>query len=275
MSHKKTPSLLLEAALWLVALLFLVPILYLFAMSFKRPAIFYNPIKLPDSFYIGYYQTAFLKMDIGQGFANSFLVTTGGLMVTIVSASLAGYIIARMKGKLFQICFFIILSGLIIPTVSSLIPLFKLAIAMNLINTRLLLVLIYSAGLMPIATFLYSAFTKSIPRELEESAAIDGCGRLSTFWRIIFPLLLPATGTFVITNVFGLWNDFITPQIFLNSPGKMTLMPQIVQFTFNLQSVNLGPVFALGCLAVLPLIVLFIFAQKHMLKGLVIGSMKG
>jgi len=129
--------------------------------------------------------------------------------------------------------------------------------------------------MIPMATFLYSAFTKSIPRELEESAAIDGCGRFRMFWVIIFPLLLPATGTFVITNVFGLWNDFITPQIFLNSPEKMTLMPQIVQFMFNLQSINLGPVFALGTLAVLPLIVLFMFTQKYMLKGLVIGSIKG
>ena len=146
---------------------------------------------------------------------------------------------------------------------------------MHLINTRTLLVILYTAAQIPFATFLYAAFTKGIPRELEESAYMDGYGRFRTFWRIIFPLLLPATGTFVITNVFGIWNDFITPLIFLNDPDKLTLMPQIVQFMFNNTSIAFGPVFAVSVLAVLPLIVLFLFTQKYMLRGLVVGSVKG
>lgn len=275
MGQHRKPSLLSETLLIVVALLFLLPIFYLVEMSFKKPAIFYEPFRLPDSFYLGYYKSAFTDVAFFRGFGNTLLVTLGGLALTVVVASMAGYVLARMHQRLFRVAFLVILSGLIVPTVGSLIPLFKLAISLHLINTRILLVFVYTAGFIPIATFLYSAFTKSIPRELEESAAIDGCGKQRLFWTIIFPLLLPATGTFIITNVYGVWNDFVTPLIFLNNPAKMTLMPQIVQFMSNKQSTNLGPVFAISVLAVLPLVVLFLFTQKFMLKGLVVGSVKG
>jgi len=275
MGRNRKPSFLSEALLFLVALLFLLPVFYLVEMSFKRPAIFYKPFRLPDGLYLDYYRSAFVDVAFFRGLWNTLLVTMGGLALTVVVASMAGYILARRNDRFFRFAFLLILSGLIVPTIGSLIPLFKMAIALHLINTRFLLVMLYTAGFIPIATFLYSAFTKSIPRELEESAAIDGCGRQRLFWTIIFPLLLPATGTFIITNIYGVWNDFVTPLIFLNNPAKMTLMPQIVQFMSNKQSTNLGPVFAVSVLAVLPLIVLFLFTQKYMLKGLVVGSVKG
>jgi len=272
--ERKRASLPTEIVLIIVGLLFLFPILYLLQMSFKHPGIFYKPLALPDRLYLGYYNQA-LSGSFFRSLANSVIVTSGGLGLTILIASMAGYTLARRNDRLFRIVFMLFMTGMVIPTVGSLIPLFKLVNVFHLGDTRTALVFLYTASHIPFATFLYSAFTKSIPRELEESAGIDGCGPFRMYWKLMFPLLLPATGTFILTNVFGIWNDFVTPLIFLNSPEKMTLMPMIVQFMFNKQSTNFGPVFALCVLAMIPLLVLFIFTQKYMLKGLVIGSVKG
>lgn len=274
MNGSKRASLALEIALILAALLFLLPVLYLVVMTFKEPRLFYKPLALTDRLYLDYYKLALGKSFFRSMF-NSLLVTVGGLALTILVASMAGFVLARRREKLFLFFFYLFMSGMVIPTVGSLIPLFKLASFLHLINTRTLLILLYTAGFIPFASFLYSAFTKSIPRELEEAGSIDGCGPLRMFWVIIFPLLLPATGTFILTNVYGIWNDFLTPLIFLNSPDKMTLMPTIVQFMFNKQSTNYGPVFAISVLAMLPLLLLFVLTQKRMLRGLVMGSVKG
>lgn len=271
---RKQATLTTEILLLIASFLFLFPVLYLLMMSFKHPGIFYKPLKFPDRLYLDYYRQT-LNVELLRSLNNTVLVTIGGLGLTILVASMAGYMLSRRKERLFRWTFFLIVTGLIIPSIGALIPLFKLMVHLQLINTRTALVLLYTASHIPFATFLYSAFTKSVPRELEEAAHIDGCGMFRMYWSIIFPLLLPATGTFILTNVYGLWNDFLTPLIFLNSPEKMTLMPMIVRYMFNEQSINMGPVFAISVLAATPLVVLFVFTQKYMLKGLVVGSVKG
>ncbi|SFT14360.1 carbohydrate ABC transporter permease [Paenibacillus sp. BC26] len=275
MGLNKRPSIVLEVLLFIAALCFLFPVFFLVEMSFKEPRYFFKPYELPHSLYLDYYKSAFTDMAFFRGLSNTLLVTAGALGLTILVASMAGYVLSRRPEKLFRFAYLFFLSGMVIPAMGSLIPLFTMAVDIHLMNTRTLLVLIYTAGFIPFASFLYAAFTKSIPKELEESASLDGCGPFRLYWRIIFPLLLPATGTFIVTNVYGVWNDFLTPLIFLNQPEKMTLMPQIVQFMFNKQSVNYGPVFAVSVLAVLPLVVLFAFTQKYMLRGLTAGAVKG
>ncbi|MCD9026411.1 carbohydrate ABC transporter permease [Cohnella silvisoli] len=268
-------GLLTELAMIVVALLFLYPVFYLFAASFKKPEDFYNPLKLPDSFYWGHYAKAFDKVDVWAGFLNTAFISCGALALTIGLTSMAGYAIGRRPQKTFQFILYFLLSGMVIPIQTNMIPLFQLGVDVHLIDTRTFLVLLYTAGTIPFATFLYAGFTKTIPRELEEAADIDGCGRFRTFWSIIFPLLLPATGTVIIINILSYWNDLFTPLLYLKDPDKMTLMPQILQFKANNQSVDYGPIFALSAMATLPLIVLFVFTQKYMIKGMVVGSMKG
>lgn len=275
MQTKSWRTLPLEVALILVSLLFLYPIYYLVLGSFKEPNDFYNAFSFPNTLYLGSYEKVFDKINFFNGLWNSTVVTLSSLILTIVISSMAGYILARMNQRFFKFAFIFILSGMIIPSIGNLIPLFKLGISLHLMNTKTYLVILYTASQIPFAAFLYSAFTKSIPRELEESASMDGYGRFRTFWRIIFPLLLPATGTFVITNVYGIWNDFLIPLIFLNQEKNMTLMPLVFQFMANSQSIDYGPVFAASTMTVLPVIILFLFTQKYMLQGLVVGSVKG
>jgi raffinose/stachyose/melibiose transport system permease protein len=273
--RKNLSSLTLEIMLIIAAFLFLYPIFYLILTSFKSPAQINQPLAMPDSLYWGHYEKAIEKVNVLLGLFNTSVISVGSIGLMVIISSMAGYVIARIPRRFFQFLFFFFISGMVIPLQTGMIPIFKMGVALHLIDTRTFMILLYAAGALPMAIFMYSGFTKSIPREIEESAAMDGYGKFRAFWLIIFPLMLPATGTLIMLNIYGIWNDLFGPLLYLKDPSKMTLMSQIVQFKANHQSIDYGPIFALCVMATLPLIVVFIFTQKYMMKGLVAGAIKG
>ncbi|QNK56143.1 carbohydrate ABC transporter permease [Paenibacillus sp. PAMC21692] len=273
--RRNPTDIAIEVGLFLFACLLLYPIYFLYVGSFKSPAIFYDPFAFPKELYWGSFAIVFEKVKLLDGFFNTLVIMSFSLVSIVVICSMAGYAIARVKNRWFQAIYYLFLSGMIVPLQTTMVTIFKMGVSIQLIDTRTFMVLLYAAGAIPIATFIYVGFMKSIPKEIEESAFIDGCGPLQSFARIVLPLLLPATGTILITNVTAIYNDFMGPLLYLKSESKMTLMPQIVQFYANKHSMDYGPVFALSALAVLPLILLFIFTQKYMIKGLIVGSLKG
>ncbi len=272
--REKIVDRLLEVGMVILALLVLYPCYYMFEASVKLPKEFYEPLKFPSRIYWGNFHNVFDKVQVGRALWNTLLICGGTLALLIIVASMAGYTISRNRHKLFQILFVLFLAGMIIPFQTSMIPIYKLAQSLHLMNTRTLLVLLYTAGTIPFATMIYVGFTKGIPRELEEAASIDGYGPLRMYWLIIFPLLLPATGTLIVTTVFGFWNDFIGPLLYLTDKDKMTLITQIFVFKSE-RSSDWGGIFALCSLATLPLILLFVVTQKYMIKGLTAGAIKG
>lgn len=273
--RKDGASLALEMVLLLVALIFLLPIFYLMLTSVKSPDLLYQPLAMPDSLYWGHYEKALDKVNVLLGLFNTLIISAGAIGLMIVVSSMAGYVIARIRGKFFQFLFYFFISGMVIPLQTGMIPIFKMGVALHLIDTRTFMILLYTAGAISMATFVYAGFMKSVPKEIEESAAIDGYGKFRTFWLILFPLMMPATGTLIMLNIYGIWNDLFGPLLYLKNPAKMTLMAQVVQFKANTQSIDYGPIFALCVMATLPLIILFFFTQKYMMKGLVIGAVKG
>jgi len=273
--RRNPTDIAIEVGLFLFACVLLYPIYFLYVGSFKSPAIFYDPFAFPKELYWGSFAIVFEKVKLLDGFFNTIVIMSFSLVSIVVICSMAGYAIARVKNRWFQAIYYLFLSGMIVPLQTTMVTIFKMGVSIHLIDTRTFMVLLYAAGAIPIATFIYVGFMKSIPKEIEESAFIDGCGPMQSFARIVLPLLLPATGTILITNVTAIYNDFMGPLLYLKSESKMTLMPQIVQFYANKQSMDYGPVFALSALAVLPLILLFIFTQKYMIKGLIVGSLKG
>jgi raffinose/stachyose/melibiose transport system permease protein len=264
----------LEAVLLVIALIYIYPLYYMLESSVKPAKDFYVPLKLPSRLIWDNYQKVFEKTNFVESFMNTIYVCAGTIILLIIVSSMAGYMIARRKEKLFQIFFYIFLSGMIIPLQTSMVPIYKLAMGLHIINTRFLLVLLYTAATIPFATMLYTGFTKNIPRELEEAASIDGCGRTRLYWTIIFPLLMPATGTLIVTSVFSFWNDFTGPLLYLQDPHKMTLITQIFRFKSERAS-DWGPIFSLCFLSTLPLVVIFLFTQKYLLQGLTAGALKG
>ncbi|OUS77180.1 hypothetical protein B1748_08505 [Paenibacillus sp. MY03] len=275
-AKRKNPTgITLEIILIIAAFLFLYPIFYLILTSFRSPAQINQPLAMPDSLYWGHYEKAIEKVNVLLGLFNTSVISVGSIGLLVIISSMAGYVIARIPRRFFQFLFFFFISGMVIPLQTGMIPIFKMGVALHLIDTRTFMILLYAAGALPMAIFMYSGFTKSIPREIEESAAMDGYGKFRAFWLIIFPLMLPATGTLIMLNIYGIWNDLFGPLLYLKDPSKMTLMSQIVQFKANHQSIDYGPIFALCVMATLPLIVVFIFTQKYMMKGLVAGAIKG
>jgi raffinose/stachyose/melibiose transport system permease protein len=163
--------------------------------------------------------------------------------------------------------------GLLLPFQLALLPLYQLIRDLRLLGTLWSLVLFYSGLQVPFATFLYMGFLRVIPREYEEAALIDGAGLLSVFWRVVFPLLRPVTGTVVILNAIFIWNDFLTPFLYLSGSDQQTIPVAVFGFIGQYVS-QWNLVFAGLVIAMLPILAIYFFMQRHIIKGFA-GGLKG
>lgn len=265
--------LVIEILLAAIALILLYPFYSLVATTLEHRQQIYNVFPVPSWFW-GNYRAVFTEINFPLSFFNSLIICVGTEIIVVILGSTAGSVIGRSTRGPLQWLYFFFLTGLIIPLQTTMVPLFRLSIDLHLANTRIFLILNYAAGTIPFALLLYTGFMKSIPRELDEAAIIDGCSPFRLFWSILFPLLMPATGTIIVTTVYWYWNDFLGPLLFLQSPTKLTLITQIFSFETE-HAASYGPIFALCTLATVPLIVFFLFTQKYLIRGLVQGALKG
>ncbi len=271
---------LFTLVMFMGALVFIFPFLMLFLTSFKVEKDIFNPFVIPDFTYLVNYKLVFTSPTFFLSLMNTVLICVFTMFFAILFSSMAGYMITRAKERIFKITYFIFVLTLIIPGQSNMVMLYKLGAWMHLINTVPYLVLLYLSGNVAYSSMIYSAFTKTIPKALEEAAFIDGCGRFTTFFRIVFPLLSPATGTVIVTEIFWYWNDFQNPLLYLNGTTT-TIMMEIYRFraivaaAMATASTQWGPVSAICFVATMPIVIFFILTQKHLIKGLTIGAMKG
>lgn len=263
-----------EPVFIIASVVFLYPVINLVIASFKTPDKIFDVLSFPSSLYFGNYVAVAGDAKFFLSLMNTLLITSISLGAIVIVTAMSGYAIGRSGRGFFIIVFYVFLSGMLIPLQATIVPIFKIGMLLDLLNTRTFMVILYAAAAVPFATMIYAGFIKSIPKELEEAAMIDGCGHFRVFFTIVFPLLLPATGTVIVTNVFAIWNDFFGPLIYMTSSSKMTLMLLIYNFKQE-RTTDWGPVFALSLLATLPLIILFLFVQKQFIKGLTAGALKG
>ena len=262
-----------EVFLAAVALVALYPFYALISTSLEGPQKIFSAFPAPQ-WYWGNYRDVFTEINFPLSFFNTLIICAGTEIIVVLLGSMAGSAIGRSARGPLQWLYFFFLTGLVIPLQTTMVPLFRLSIDLHLANTRIFLILNYAAGTIPFALLLYTGFMKSIPRELDEAAIIDGCGPIRLYWNILFPLLMPATGTIIVTTVYWYWNDFLGPLLFLQSPTKLTLMTQIFSFETG-HATAYGPIFALCALATIPLILFFLFTQKYLIRGLMQGAVKG
>lgn len=274
--HVKKSDIFIETVLYIIVLFFLFPIFNIFLSSFKTKIDIYNFFAMPNLTYWENYLELFRKVSVFKSFALTLFITAAAIAINILFSSMAGFVISRAKKGFFKGIYFYFMLGIIVPTQSSMAILYKLGVNLHIINTVFFLIILYVCS-PAYQIMLYTGFMKTIPVELEESASIDGCNIYSMFIRIIFPLLLPATGTLIITTVFWYWNDFQTPLIYYSGGGGKTdtLIMGIYRFSVSKGGIDMGPVFALVSVTVAPVIAAFIFGQKYMLNGLVVGAIKG
>lgn len=258
-----------------VALIFLAPLYIIFTNSFKTAkGIFMNVLSLPvkETFTINNYIQAFKDLNFMQSLMNSLLITVISTALIVIFASMAAWMLVRSKSKISTFLFFLFAAAMLIPFQSVMLPLINLLGKLNLLNPVGLVIAYLGFG-SSLSIILYHGFIKGIPLELEEAALIDGCNKFQVFWLIVFPLLKPITVTVSILNVMWVWNDFLLPQLIINRPQWHTIPLKMFYF-FGQYSKRWDLALAGLVIGMIPIIIFYFFAQKHIVKGVTQGSIK-
>jgi raffinose/stachyose/melibiose transport system permease protein len=252
-----------------------IPLVVLLSVALKSPVdLLNNPMGWPARFVWSNFADAWNNAALGQALFNSVLITSATVLGLILCGALAAYPLARFVGPWSQRIYLYFVAGLIVPIQLGLFPLYKEMHDLQLINTYYGVILLYIAVNLPFVIFLYTGFIKTVPRELEEAALLDGAGPMRTFWWVVFPLLRPATATVAITSALSTWNDFFIPLIFLQRDGMQTLPLAIYNFVGQYNN-NWSLIFASVIISSLPLIILFLLLQRYFIKGIAAGALRG
>lgn len=263
-----------SGVLVLLLFLYLTPFMIVIINSFKdRTEIISNPLALPGSFNLDNFIEAFQKMSYLHAFTNSLIITFFSVLFIVIFASMTSYLFVRVKWKINKIMFLIMVVSMLIPFQAIMIPLVRIYGAFDLLNSKWTLIYMYIGFGTSLAVFIYHGFIKSIPLELEEAAMIDGCNRLQTFFYIVFPLLKPTMMTIIILDVLWIWNDFLLPSLVLITAKQRTL-PLATYYFHGTYTADYGLLMAGLLLTIFPVILIYLFVQKHIIKGVMQGSIK-
>ncbi len=274
MRSKRYAGSLKSAALYIMLFAFLFPFLLVMMNSFKKTQYFVeNPLALPTSFNLDNYLNAYENMNFLKSFMNSLLITVVAVLLILLFASMTGYLFVRFKWKVNGVLFFLMLASMTLPFQVLMIPLVMLYGNMGLLNMKSTLLFMYMGFGIPFGVFTFHGFIKGIPYELEESAFIEGSSRLRTFFQIIVPLLRPVMMTLIVLDVLWIWNDYLLPSLVLLSPEHKTLPLSTYSF-FSSYSVDYGPLMAGLVMTVIPVLVLYLLLQNHIIKGVTQGALK-
>ncbi|MFC0213526.1 carbohydrate ABC transporter permease [Paenibacillus chartarius] len=267
-------SWLKTIVLTLFLVLFVFPFILLLINSFKKnTAITSNPLVLPDGFDLTNYSKAFEKMNYIASFTNSLVITVAAVLLISLCAAMTAHYFVRNPTKGNQYTFLLMVASMIIPFQAIMIPLVKIYGSLSMLDNKWSLIYMYIGFGCSLAVFIYHGFVKGVPAELEEAAMIDGCSRIQTFFRIVFPVLTPTTATISILNVLWIWNDYLLPSLILTSPENKTLPLSTYSF-YGTYSVDYGPLMAGLVLTILPIMIVYLFAQKYIIQGVMQGSIK-
>ena len=257
----------------LIGLLIVIPISIVVLGSFKTSAETLVPnLNLPERWMWSNYVYVYEKGKIGRALLNSVFLTTVVVLICLIISALCAFVLSRRKNRYTKAADMLFKMGMIAPM--SVIPTLLLMQKLHLSGTYLSAILLYTAINLPWAVFIYSNFMRALPRTLEEAAIIDGCGPFRLFMNIVFPLLKNVTVTNIVVIAMGVWNDFMIPIYFFTSSSKWTLPMSVYNF-YGLYFRDWNYVFADLIITSLPMVLLYLFAQKYIVSGLMAGSVKG
>jgi raffinose/stachyose/melibiose transport system permease protein len=247
------------------------PLLLVLANSLRPTGeIYSSPIGRPTTEGLGNYVTAWSKASFSTYFFNSLVVAIAALALGVGTAAMAAYALGRIRfrGRSTVSAFF--LAGLLLPTQLGVVPLFYQLERLHLVDSRLGLVFVYAAQVLPLAVFLLTMFFRALPAELEEAARLDGAGEWRVFFSIMLPLVRPGLATVLVVQAAPIWNDFFYPLVLLRDSSRYTLPVGLTSFFGEYQS-DFGALFAALVIVSLPLILLFTLATKQVIAGLTAG----
>ena len=265
--------------LFILALAFLAPIAIIIMNSVKGN--FYisqSPFSIPnyetfvgsENFIKGFKQSDFMK-----SFFNSAFITFFSVAGIVLMTSMTAWFIVRVKNKLTKLLYYLFVFSMIVPFQMVMYTMTYYAFELNL-NNRIGIIFIYLGFGAGLSVFMFSGFIKSIPTEIEEAATIDGCSPVKTFFLIVFPILKPTAITVAILNAMWIWNDYLLPYLVLGS-GEGKTLPVAVQMalTGGYGNKDMGALMAMLVLAILPIIIFYLFCQKYIIRGVAAGAVKG
>ncbi len=259
--------------IWSVIVLF--PLYVMVSNSFKnRLTIYTNPFGLPKKWNFANYTKILTDGDFLRYFQNTFTVVILSLFFVLLFGSFAAYALANARGKAFDIIFFVIIAGMMLPIKIASIRILALIKTLGLLNTIWGLIPIYVAMGIPIAVFVLTEFIRSVPKSLTEAALLDGAKRFTIFRVIVVPLVRPALATVAIYNLVPFWNDLWFPLIFITDDKAKTLLLGVTRL-FGQYQTDWSKVMAVLTLSAIPVLLLYVLMSKQFIKGLTAGAVKG
>jgi multiple sugar transport system permease protein len=271
-------SLAYHAVLCLASLAMLYPLLWMLASSFKpEDEIFGNASLWPTSFSLESYWRGWsgLQVSFGRFFLNSLIISVLSVIGNVLSCSLAAYAVARLQFRGRGFWFALMLGTLMLPYHVTLIPQYILFLGLGWIDTFLPLVVPKFLAVDAFFIFLLVQFFRTLPRELDEAAEIDGCSAFGIYWRIILPLSLPALATAAIFTFIFTWDDFFGPLVYLNDMSSYTVQLGLRSFVDSTGKSDWGALFAMSTVTLLPVFAFFVFFQRLLIQGIATTGLKG
>jgi len=272
MSERRKIGVLVPLSI--AALLVLVPFAFMLSTSFKSPSEIYEvPFRwIPRHPTVANYTKAFTQVNLARGTLNTLAIAIPSTLGGLLTASFAGFAFAKLRFRGKDALFGALMATMMLPGIVTVIPQFAMFARIGWVDTYWPLILPGAMG-TALATFMMRQYFKSVPDEIIEAAALDGATPFQTFTRIVFPLARPALVTLAVFGLKGAWNDYFGPLIYITSADEMTIQ-QMVASTQNAYGGDPGVLMAGACLAMLPLVVLFLFAQRAFAEGIATTGLK-
>lgn len=263
------------AVMLVVALISLVPFIWAFVSSFKTNSqILESALTLPTSLSFSGYKIALDIASIPSRFVNSLYISTVSTVLSIMIYGMASYAFARFQFKLNNFLFSLLICSLLIPTNAMVQPVYATINYLGLYDTRLALIIVYTAFRMPLCLFIMRSFFLTLPKEVEESAYIEGAGFFTTFIKIVLPMSKSALASAAVLSFIDSWNELLYAMLLTSSEANRTL-PLAMKFFTSMFSFNYTAMFAAMVLCMLPTIIVYVFLQEQIMESMIAGSVKG
>lgn len=275
---KKSTNIIITVILSALAVLFMVPMILVLINSFKSKLyISSEPFAFPNSeTFVGFenYLNGLKSSGFLAAFGRSLFITVASVILIVVCTSMTSWYLIRVKNKLTKGLYYAFVFSMIVPFQMVMFTMTYIVGKLNL-NNVLGIVFVYLGFGAGLSVFMLSGFVKSIPLEIEEAATIDGCNPLQCFFRVVFPILKPTAITVAILNAMWIWNDYLLPYLILGTGNKT--IPVAIQIAMQgaYGDTDMGGFMAMLVLAIIPIILFYLLCQKHIIKGVIAGAVKG
>lgn len=261
-----------------IAVVMLGPFLWMVVTSLTPASELYHyPPSLPSHFDPGNYADVFARFPFGRFTANSLFIAIVATVGTLVSASLAAYAFARMEFRGRRTLYWIVLATMMVPFQVTMVPVFFVIKTLGWIDSHAALIVpaYFGFGMGAFGVFLLRQFFATIPKEIEEAAILDGASRFRIYWQIMVPLAVPALATLAVLTFMANWNDLLGPVLYLSSREKMTLTVGIAALQGGELAARIDLIMAGAVISIVPIVLLYTFAQRYFIRGIGAGGVKG